>query len=470
MNKKGKWYIIIKENIRSFYCKVLEEVVDIKELMKKSNQHSTMEKIKILSDSAKYDVSCSSSGSQRKSKKNGLGMANLPGICHSWTADGRCVSLLKILFSNDCVYDCKYCVSRKSNDIERAEFETEEFIQLTMDFYRRNYIEGLFLSSAVSHSPDSTMERMIYIVKILRTRENYNGYIHMKGIPGADERLIKEAGRYVDRMSVNLELPSEKSLKLLAPQKNKSSILTPMKFMKDSIEENKSLGSRFRGEKAFMPAGQTTQMMIGASPDTDYSILKLSEGMYKKFQMKRVYYSAYVPVMKDEFLPSISTPPLLREHRLYQADWLLRFYNFKADEILSKEDQSFDLKFDPKFNWAINNFKYFPVEINKVSYNTLLRIPGVGVTSARRIINARKYCALDYDSLKKMGVVMKRAKFFITCKGKYCGNTVAEPDNIKKLVLLTASDLKSFKVNNQISIEELYPSIYSRQKAVSGQI
>ena len=378
-----------------------------------------MEKLKILADSAKYDVSCVSSGSSRKNTPGGIGSSFNAGICHSFSNDGRCISLLKILMSNCCIYDCAYCVNRSSNDIPRSAFTPEEIVELTINFYRRNYIEGLFLSSAVVSSPDRTMELITKIVRSLRETYKFNGYIHIKAIPGADSALIEKAGTYVDRMSVNIELPTSQGLKLLAPQKNKESILTPMGFINSKIVENKSDRSRFKNALQFVPAGQSTQVIVGATPDHDREILRLSEGLYKRFSLKRVFYSAYVPVSKHPALPRLEKPPLLREHRLYQADWLLRFYGFKADELLDDAHRDFDMQLDPKCDWAMRNMQFFPVEVNKADYSILLRVPGIGVRSAQRIVNARRVQALDFTGIKKLGVVLKRARYFITCKGKY---------------------------------------------------
>lgn len=382
----------------------------------------TMEKLQILSDAAKYDVSCSSSGSSR-SNNGGLGNGHISGICHSWSDDGRCISLLKILLSNSCVYDCAYCVNRITNDVPRASFTPREVAALTIGFYRRNYIEGLFLSSAVYKNPDYTMEQLLKTVKILRTENNFNGYIHLKAIPGADPSLIYEAGLYVDRMSVNIELPSNEGLKFLAPQKKKEAILKPMGFIRNQITEKTHDRLIFRHSPKFVPAGQTTQLIVGATNDTDMSILRLSENLYSHFKLKRVYYSAYVPVSDNPRLPVISKPPLLREHRLYQADWLLRFYGFKAEELLSERNPDFDIALDPKCDWALKNLHLFPVEVNTAPYEMLLRIPGVGVLSAQRILAARRVGSLDFSDLKKLGIVLKRARFFITCRGKYQGLT-----------------------------------------------
>lgn len=378
------------------------------------------EKLQILADAAKYDVSCSSSGSDRSSQAGSLGNAAAAGICHSWADDGRCISLLKILFSNVCVYDCVYCHNRASNDIPRASFTPEEVASLTINFYRRNYIEGLFLSSGVILSPDYTMEQLLKTVKILREREGFRGYIHLKAIPGADLALIRQAGLYVDRMSVNIELPSAAGLKALAPQKDKDKILLPMDAMTNEIkisQQERRQKKNFR-LLPFVPAGQTTQMIVGATPDSDYQILKLSSGLYQKFALKRVYYSAYIPVNQDNRLPALALPPLKRENRLYQADWLLRFYQFKVDEILSPAAPSLEDDFDPKLGWALRNLNLFPVDVNRADYEMLLRVPGIGLKSAMRIIRSRRQAALNFDHLKKLGVVLKRAAFFITCTGK----------------------------------------------------
>lgn len=373
------------------------------------------EKLKILSDSAKYDASCSSSGSNRRNSSSGIGNGNISGICHSWGADGRCISLLKILFTNACIYDCKYCINRCSNNVKRATFTPREVADLTINFYKRNYIEGLFLSSAVIKSPDYTMELLINTISILRNEYNFNGYIHCKTIPGCSKELIDKLGSMVDRMSINIELPSNNSLKLLAPQKEKTGILTPMSYVSNKMKLNK-LEKR---KENFIPAGQTTQLIIGATPESDLKILKLSESLYKKLSLKRVYYSAYISVNNDKNLPTLESPPLLRENRLYQADWLLRFYGFKADELLSETHPNFNNVLDPKCEWALRNLDKFPIEINKANYFTLIRVPGIGVISAKKIIKARRNFDLNFDSLKKLGIVLKRAKYFITCKGKY---------------------------------------------------
>lgn len=440
-------------------------------------------KIEILAESAKYDVSCSSSGSDRASKPGMLGNAALPGICHSWSDDGRCISLLKILLSNDCVYDCAYCVNRHSNDFPRASFTPDELADITMNFYRRNYIEGLFLSSAVLRNPDYTMEQMIALVKRLRLKDRYNGYIHLKAIPGADMKLIEEAGKYVDRMSVNMELPTKAGLKLLAPQKKQDQIIQPMQFIRDRIVENRHDGPHAKklmllgrnnqigggaltkyqkGLEPFIPAGQTTQLMIGATNDTDYSIIRLSEAMYDRMFMKRVYYSAYIPVVQNNsLLPTKVDAPLLREHRLYQPDWLLRFYGFNATELLTKENPNFDPLLDPKCNWAIRNLHLFPVEVNKADIGFLLRVPGIGPTSAKRIVESRKFAWLTYDDLKKMGVVLKRAKYFILCKGKYYGQVDMEEKRIRDILAHADPDSRKHCLN-QLSLQDMYPEAFER--------
>ena len=480
------------------------------------------DRLDILADAAKYDVSCSSSGSSRPNRPGGLGNAHYSGICHSWTADGRCISLLKILMTNSCIYDCEYCVNRRSNDTPRAMLTPEEIVLLTIEFYRRNYIEGLFLSSGIVKSPDYTTELLIRTAKLLREREHFNGYIHMKGIPGTDPKLLNELGRYVDRVSVNIELPSEKSLHLLAPQKTKQAIMAPMKFFRDSIRENKEERKKFKrapsfvpagqttqlivgasGESdrqillltqglyrkaslkrvyysayvpimkgknlpavkaplpsekslhllapqktkqaimapmkffrdsirenkeerkkfkrapSFVPAGQTTQLIVGASGESDRQILLLTQGLYRKASLKRVYYSAYVPIMKGKNLPAVKAPPLMRENRLYQADWLLRFYHFDAEEILSPEEPDFDEELDPKCCWALRHRELFPVEVNRAPYEMILRVPGIGVRSALRIMRLRHYGTLNFEDLKNIGVVMKRARYFVTINGKY---------------------------------------------------
>ena len=393
------------------------------------------EKLRILSDAAKYDVSCSSSGSSRKNTSNGLGNAAYSGICHSWSADGRCVSLLKILMTNHCIYDCKYCINRKSNDIERAILTPDEIVRLTMNFYRRNYIEGLFLSSGVIKNVDYTMEQMIAVAKKLRLEENFNGYIHMKVIPGASRELIHEIGLYVDRVSVNIELAENKALKLLAPDKKPTDISTSMGLIRRNQIQNTEEKKLFKSTPSFIPAGQTTQMIIGASGESDFAILNRSENLYKNFGLKRVYYSAYVPVNKSGILANTNAVPMLREHRIYQADWLLRFYNFKAEEILDEKNPFIDPLLDPKANWAVQNWHLFPMEINRAPYKDLIRIPGIGVTSAKRIVMARRHNVIKYEHLKKLGVVIKRAKYFITVNGEFMGFRKESPDLIRNALM-----------------------------------
>lgn len=393
------------------------------------------EKLRILSDAAKYDVSCSSSGSGRKNTNNGLGNGAISGICHSWSADGRCVSLLKILMTNYCIYDCKYCISRKSNDIERAILTPDEIVRLTINFYRRNYIEGLFLSSGVIKNADYTMEQMIAVAKKLRLEERFNGYIHMKVIPGASRELIHEMGLYVDRVSVNIELAESKALKLLAPDKKPTDISTSMGLIRKNQIQNTEEKKLFKSTPSFIPAGQTTQMIIGAGGESDYAILSKSENLYKNFDLKRVYYSAYVPVNKSGILANADAVPMIREHRLYQADWLLRFYDFKAGEILDEKNPFIDPLLDPKANWAVQNWHLFPIEINRASYKDLLRIPGIGVTLAKRIVMARKYSIIKYEHLKKLGVVIKRAKYFITVNGEFLGFRKESPELIRNALI-----------------------------------
>lgn len=393
------------------------------------------EKLRILSDAAKYDVSCSSSGSGRKNTNNGLGNGAISGICHSWSADGRCVSLLKILMTNYCIYDCKYCISRKSNDIERAILTPDEIVRLTMNFYRRNYIEGLFLSSGVIKNADYTMEQMIAVAKKLRLEENFNGYIHMKVIPGASRELIHEIGLYVDRVSVNIELAENKALKLLAPDKKPTDISTSMGLIRKNQIQNTEEKKLFKSTPSFIPAGQTTQMIIGAGGESDFAILNRSENLYKNFGLKRVYYSAYVPVNKSGILANTNAVPMVREHRIYQADWLLRFYNFKAEEILNEKNPFIDPLLDPKANWAVQNWHLFPMEINRASYKDLIRIPGIGVTSAKRIVMVRRHNVIKYEHLKKLGVVIKRAKYFITVNGEFMGFRKESPELIRNALM-----------------------------------
>lgn len=378
-----------------------------------------MEKLNILSDAAKYDVACTSSGTNRRGDGTGIGNSIAAGICHSFAGDGRCISLLKVLYTNECVFDCKYCANRASNDVVRASFTPEEISRLTIEFYRRNYIEGLFLSSGVKKSPDATMEELIRSVELLRKKYRFRGYIHLKAIPGASPELIQRAGYLADRMSVNLELPTAEGLKRLAPHKSRATILKPMKQIQVSRDENKQELALYHHAPEFVPAGQSTQMIIGASGENDFQILSVAQALYRQFSLKRVFYSAFVAVNEDKDLPVLPQgPPLLREHRLYQADWLLRFYGFQAEELLSQQRPDFNLFLDPKCDWAVRHLEYFPVEINQADYHMLLRVPGIGEKSARRIVGARKYHSLDYPDLKKIGVVLKRAVYFITCSGR----------------------------------------------------
>ena len=404
---------------------------------------SVYDKLQILTDAAKYDVACTSSGTSRKGDGTGMGSCEQSGICHSFSADGRCISLLKILFTNECIYDCKYCVNRRSNDVERTSFTPDEVCTLTMEFYRRNYIEGLFLSSGILKSPDYTMELLYATLWKLRKECNFQGYIHVKAIPGASQDLIQKIGFLADRMSVNLELPTAESLRLLAPHKTRKNILTPMRLVQNRASENRQEIQLYRNAPRFVPAGQSTQMIIGATPETDYQIIRVAESLYQKFELKRVFYSAFVPVNEDVCLPARTGegPPLLREHRLYQADWLLRYYHFQAEELLSEEDPNFNVLFDPKCNWALKHLEQFPVEVNRDDYKMLLRVPGIGYKSAGRIVRARKLGTLDFADLKKFGVVLKRALYFITCNGKMMYPTKMEEDYISRNLLNTGERL-----------------------------
>lgn len=394
------------------------------------------DKLTILSDAAKYDAACTSSGADRRGGKGGIGSAVSAGICHSFAADGRCISLLKVLFTNCCIYDCKYCINRVSNDTRRAVFTPRELADLTIHFYRRNYIEGLFLSSGVIKSPNFTCEQLIETLSLLRNEYNFRGYIHVKAIPGADDALIQSLGLLADRMSVNIELPSQDSLKLLAPDKSKVSILRPMSVIQHKIVENSTDLVRYRHAPKFSPAGQSTQMIIGATPDSDFKILNLTQNLYRKFGLKRVFFSAYTPVQSHSLLPSLDTkPPLLREHRLYQADWLLRFYGFDASELLDEQHQNFNPYIDPKCNWALNHMDMFPVEINTAPYDTLLRVPGIGVKSAQRILLARRATSIDFTGLKKIGIVLKRAQYFITCNGKIAEGLKITPEGAMRALI-----------------------------------
>lgn len=414
----------------------LEPYIQTIHTKKVSVELPLMEKLKILSDAAKYDVACTSSGVTKKNPGSGIGNAMEAGICHSFSADGRCISLLKILFTNECIYNCKYCINRVSNDVVRASFTPEEVCELVIGFYRRNYIEGLFLSSGILKSPDYTMELICKTLRMLREEHRFHGYIHVKAIPGADERLIELAGFYADRMSVNLELPTAESLKALAPNKSRKSILTPMRQVQLRREENKNELILYRGAPKFVPAGQSTQMIIGATKESDLEIVSVAESLYQKFDLKRVFYSAFINVNQDKNLPAtLDGPPLLREHRLYQADWLLRFYEFEAKELLDEKRPNFNIYFDPKCDWALRNLEYFPVEINTADYHMLLRVPGIGNKSALRIVKARRTGMLDFHDLKRIGVVLKRAIYFITCKGKQMYPLKIEEDFITRQLL-----------------------------------
>lgn len=404
---------------------------------------SIYEKLQILTDAAKYDVACTSSGVERKGDGTGIGNCSKAGICHSFSADGRCISLLKILFTNECIYDCKYCVNRSSNDVIRTSFTPDEICTLTMEFYRRNYIEGVFLSSGILKNPNYTMELIYAALYKLRHVCNFQGYIHVKAIPGADPILIQKVGFLADRMSVNLELPTAESLRLLAPHKSRKNILAPMRLVQEKSKENRQELTLYKSAPRFVPAGQSTQMIIGASPETDYQILRVAESLYQKFGLKRVFYSAFVAVNEDKALPARTSdgPPLLREHRLYQADWLLRYYKFEANELLNEKNPNFNIFLDPKCNWALNHLEYFPVEVNRASYDVLLRVPGIGYKSAGRIVKARRFGSLGFEDLRKMGVVLKRALYFITCSGKMMYKTKIEEDYITRNLLNTKERL-----------------------------
>ena len=401
------------------------------------------EKLEILADAAKYDVSCSSSGSNRKNKNNGLGNGSMGGICHSYSEDGRCISLLKILMTNACIYNCEYCINRRENDTQRATFSPEEVANLTMNFYRRNYIEGLFLSSGIIKNPDYTMERLVKVAEILRYKYNFNGYIHMKAIPGSSQDLVKKMGLLVDRMSINIELPNQKALSLLAPEKKIADITRPMGDVKNEMMVYGDDRKKFAHTPKFLPAGQTTQMIIGAGRESDLEIIKTSEKLYSDYALKRVYYSGFVPVVKSKFTQGIDKAPLLREHRLYQADFLIRGYRFRADDLLSKNDANFDLSIDPKSNWAINNIERFPIEINTASFFELMKVPGFGRTYANRIIEARQFRKLTYDSLRALKISTKRAKHFILVNGVYRGLKFRDKNDLK--VLMSAPDTKNYQ-------------------------
>ena len=408
-------------------------------------------KLATLAESAKYDVSCSSSGVGRKSKVGGIGSTSSSGICHTFTEDGRCVSLLKIMMTNYCMYDCAYCISRKSNDIKRASFSVKELVELTLEFYKRNYIEGLFLSSGVVKSPDHTMERMVRVIKELRTVHKYNGYIHMKSIPGASKELVTQAGLYADRLSVNIEIPTEKNLKFLAPEKDHKSVFAPMKYIQNGVLEYKEEKKKYKSIPKFTPAGQSTQMIIGATNETDQDILKVSSLLYMQSSMRRVYYSGFIPVNPhDNRLPALQQAPLVRENRLYQADWLMRFYYFTADEIIDDTNPNLDLEVDPKLSWALRHPEMFPVDVNTAEYRQIVRVPGIGIKSAKLIIASRKFGKLDRYQLKKIGVIIKRAQYFITCRDS-SGTTINEikPEFVKKILV---NKKHTSQNTNQISL------------------
>ncbi len=399
--------------------------------MRIAQEMSLMEKLTILTDAAKYDVACTSSGVDRRGNGRSMGNCVAPGLCHAFAADGRCVSLLKILFTNECIFNCAYCQNNCNSDVPRASFTPDEICTLTMEFYRRNYIEGLFLSSGILHSPNYTMELICQTLDRLRNVHQFNGYIHVKAIPGADPALVERAGFLADRMSINLELPTSDGLRRLAPYKSRNTILKPMRQIQNRITENKNELAVWRKAPRFVPAGQSTQMIIGATPENDFQIMSVAESLYQKFALKRVFYSAFVNVNHDSNLPVLpGGPPLLREHRLYQADWLLRYYQFSVDELLSEDRPDFNIYLDPKCDWALRHLEQFPVEINRASYRTLLRVPGIGYKSAERIVKARRTATLDFSDLKKIGVVLKRALYFITCSGRMMYNTRIEENYI----------------------------------------
>lgn len=411
------------------------------------------EKLNILADAAKYDVSCSSSGSNRTNKNKGLGDASSSGICHTYTEDGRCVSLLKILLTNHCIFDCAYCVTRKSNDIKRAAFKVQEVVDLTINFYRRNYIEGLFLSSGIFKNADYTMERLVAVAKKLRLEENFNGYIHLKSIPGASDELMREAGLYADRLSVNIEIPTEKGLKLLAPDKNRADFLKPMKKVKNEIIQYKAEKKIIKSTPKYAPAGQSTQMIVGASGENDMEIMYTSNYFYKNFNLKRVYYSGYVPISYDNRLPQIGSPvPMLRENRLYQTDWLLRFYGFNIEEILNENHKSLDLDIDPKLGWALRNLHEFPIDINKADKRMLARIPGLGMKSVYKILNARRYRKLNWEHLKAIGVALNRAKYFIICASNEYEKRDLTAEKIKGLILQNSKSKYTSTLSNQLNL------------------
>ncbi|GAK74453.1 putative DNA modification/repair radical SAM protein [Nonlabens sp. Asnod3-H03] len=417
------------------------------------NYERIKEKLEILADAAKYDVSCSSSGSKRQNKNKGLGDSSGMGICHTYTEDGRCVSLLKILLTNVCIFDCAYCVTRKSNDIKRAAFTVQEVVDLTINFYRRNYIEGLFLSSGIFKSPDATMERLIRVAKKLREEENFNGYIHLKSIPGTSDELMQEAGLYADRLSVNIEIPTKAGLKLLAPDKDHKDFIKPMKAVQNSIQIYKSEKKLIKNTPIYAPAGQSTQMIVGATGESDRDIMYSANFFYNKFQMKRVYYSGYIPVANDSRLPAIGTEvPMMRENRLYQTDWLLRFYGFNIQEILNETHQNLDMDIDPKLSWALRNLDQFPIDINKADKRMIARVPGIGMRSVGKIISARRYRKLNWQHLKAIGISMNRSKYFMTCDSRDFETRDLTSSKIKNLIMLNSNSKYHKNFNNQLNL------------------
>ena len=416
-----------------------------------------LEKLQVLAESAKYDVSCSSSGTTRKNSPGGIGSAAGWGICHSFTEDGRCVSLLKIMLTNHCIYDCAYCINRRSNDLRRATFSVSELVELTIEFYRRNYIEGLFLSSGVVRNPDYTMERLVRVIKDLRTVHRFNGYIHMKSIPGASEALVHEAGLYADRLSVNIEIPTEENLKMLAPEKDHTSVYKPMLYIQQGVLESHEERLKYKKAPRFAPAGQSTQMIVGATNETDKQILLTSDSLYQRPSMKRVYYSGFIPVNSyDNRLPALKQPPLVRENRLYQADWLMRFYGFGVNEIVDDKNPDLDLEIDPKLAWALRHPEHFPVDVNKADYDMILRIPGIGVKSAKLIVASRRFTRLKSSDLKKMGIVMKKAQYFITCN-ELAAFTVNETSPEYVRLKLTEKKLPKGKIEDKLQTSLIFP-------------
>ncbi len=460
------------------YNKIKERMCGDK--MQIEQKMTIQEKLQILTDAAKYDAACTSSGVDRKGSAGSMGNAAACGICHTFASDGRCVSLLKILFTNECVFDCKYCINRVTNDVKRAAFTPDEVCMLTIEFYRRNYIEGLFLSSGIMKNPNYTMDLLYQTLYKLRNEYHFMGYIHVKAIPGADEELIQRTGFLADRMSINLELPTGDGLRTLAPHKTRKTILKPMKQIQSGIVNNKNELMLYREAPKFVPAGQSTQMIIGATPENDYQIMSVAEALYKNYELKRVFYSAYVSVNSDSMLPALPDgPPLLREHRLYQADWLLRYYGFAASELLSPERPNFNVLLDPKCEWAVRHLEYFPVEINRADYQTLLRVPGIGVKSAQRIVRARRSARLDFNDLKRFGVVLKRAVYFITCMGRMQYKIRLEENAITHH-LIQDDRKKLFEMQEKESFTQMSlfddfhlsvpPSIEDRRLSISGEL